>query len=411
MRGYILIIIFIITALSACNHDDEAIGRENVDVKVDITLNIGGGEQQTRATAVAPDDNPDIDIEGGHAFEDYIAPNDIKLLVYDQNENFVEEMFVVLTNNSNDNSEDKAEEYTCRVIGSLNNISKADIESGKMYHFVVLCNMDGTLKGNNSYNRANLTSLINGLTYYGYNASFTENLIKGNADHNQTTRIPMWGICTTSLTAGEVTSIDIYVLRTVAKVRVKLDDNLSGYTMTGVTLNIANNGGTMAAQTTNGVAQAYKKTANGSNNVYATAWNNATETPIMYASTYYGGTVSNIPFVSTIENGQRFWTIYIPEYNNIADVINGMKENDTQQAYMTLSINDKNGNLVKYDEQLPKLHFADYSSATYPTAPQWDIIRNEIYEYVITDITGADGLESEVRVVRWFKYRHPGIVM
>jgi hypothetical protein len=408
---FIISILLVVAIISCDNKDNYIDDVDKAEVNVNITLSIGGGGGTTRATTIAPDDNPDIDIEGGLPYEDYIAPNDIDLLVYDQNEQFVEQMNVLWLKSDYEGGSASTEEYRYYINGSLN-ISKADIKAGKMFHLVVLCNQRGKLKGNADYNKWSLPDLISSLRYNGYDNDFTESLMAGNADLNQTARIPMWGICTTRLAVGELTNVEIKVLRAMAKVRIRLADALKGYTLTGVTLKEANMGGTLAAQSVNGIVQAYSTTWDNGNKVYNTTWNNATDTPIKCASFYDGGMCGGLPFSETTENGQRFWVIYMPEHNHVTDFINGYNESGVQQqTYMELIILDKNGNTVKFDGKLPVLHFGDYSKATNPTAAEWDVIRNEIHEYIITGIVGSDGLTTDVRVIKWFGYRHPGIVM
>ena len=162
----------------------------------------------------------------------------------------------------------------------------------------------------------------------------------------------------------------------MAKVVVRLADNVTDFQLTGVTLNVANDGGTLAAQKTGETVQAYKE----SSGSYTTAWNKLDETLITTPSIPSGvNSVSEgLLFSEVTEAGVKCYVIYIPEYKNL--------EGDgvvTTPATISLSIKQGEFDVKDQHGNNYKLHFADYSDGKSPTAPKWDIIRNDIYDYIL----------------------------
>ena len=144
--------------------------------------------------------------------------------------------------------------------------------------------------------------------------------------------------------------------------------------------------------------QAYKE----SSGSYTTAWNKLDETLITTPS--IPSTVkpinSELSFKEITSDGKTEYVIYIPEYKNL-DV--------TTPATISLSIKQGEFDVKDQHGNNYKLHFADYSDGKSPNAPQWDIIRNDIYDYTITKI--ESGLQVKLKVAPWVEYKHSGVVM
>lgn len=398
---YILATLMVIVSFTSCT-DNDFMGapstEEGTEVYINVTISVGGNNSATRATALPNKDNLNSDIisvRDGDFADSYIDPDDVRLFVYDQEDKFVDEFNITYTSHSGETDnvtgpQDKP--YQCLIQGYLKDLDEA------YYHIVAVCNTKGTLKANYKPTKGeSLSTLISNLTYSGYTSEFTKNLLENETTSINDTRIPMWGICTAKLEKGKATSAPIAVIRSMAKVVVKL--SASGYTLNGVTLTHANQGGTLAA----GGTQAYTSTPKSETteneqgeseattyNTYTTNWNTDTETPITSPNipSGVGNALTNLSFESTTEEG---FVIYVPEYKNIAT-----SEGETvTPASMTLSI--KKGN----ETRSYTLHFADYSDGATPDGAEWDIIRNDIYEYTITGITETGGLEANVRVMPW----------
>ena len=406
MKYWVVFILLIIGQglFSACSSDSEFLGApadvDHAEVYVSVTLSVGGSQGMTRATVTPPQGgNPSVSLQDGTFQESYIDPDDVELFVFDQANKFVDRVNIIWrTHSGNTDNVDspEAQPYQCHIQGYLKDVSEGN------YHIVAICNQKrGVLKSNDySPTRASTTldDFIDGVTYGSYSADFTATLLGGYSSSPSDARIPMWGICTVPLKQGENATAPITVLRSMAKVVVRLADNVTDFQLTGVTLNVANDGGTLAAQKTGETVQAYKE----SSGSYTTAWNKLDETLITTPSIPSTvGVNSELSFneIKT-SDGKTEYVIYIPEYKNLGV---------TTPATISLSIKQGEFDVKDQHGNNYKLHFADYSDGRSPTEPEWDIIRNDIYDYTITKI--ESGLQVKLKVAPWAKYTHPGVVM
>ena len=403
MKHWVVFILLIIGQglFSACSSDSEFLGApadvDHAEVYVSVTLSVGGSQGMTRAT-VTQSGNPSVSLQDGTFQESYIDPDDVELFVFDQDNKFVDRVNIIWrtpSGNTGNVDSPEAQPYQCHIQGYLKDVSEGN------YHIVAICNQKRGVLNSNDYSptRASTTldDFIDGVTYGSYSADFTATLLDGSSSSPSDARIPMWGICTVPLKQGENATAPITVLRSMAKVVVRLADNVTDFQLTGVTLNVANDGGTLAAQKVGEKVQAYKE----SSGSYTTAWNKPDETPITTPS--IPSTVqskSELPFKEITSDGKTEYVIYIPEYKNL-DV--------TTPATISLSIKQGEFDVKDQHGNNYKLHFADYSDGKSPNAPQWDIIRNDIYDYTITKI--ESGLQVKLKVAPWAEYTHSGVVM
>ena len=414
--------ILLTTVLFSCSSDDDRLetpGGDAAEVYVSVTLAMNKGEA-TRASA-SPSD-----MEKGQSYDDAIEYGDVELYVFDKDNKFVEKVAIFIAGPN-------------VWQGSLSNISQAAVKNGDYFHIMALCNHKGALNTNYSTPTAGTTTLndfIASLSFSGYTEEFTKNLTKKDAQGNAVSSssdacIPMWGIKSIQFSpSGTMTNVGtIDILRALAKVRIALggEAKTKNFQLQGASLNLANPNGFLAAQAHGGSQQAYIKETRSGGNGYTTNWNyveNGTtnkedfngdndqtdrQDGIIYPSIFLGtSTISEgLNFSKVTENGNEYYVIYIPEYNHFKD---GDEEVQTP-ATIELTIADEAGNLVKDSkDQNYKLHFADYSNGKSPNAPQWDIIRNDIYDYTITKIEA--GLQVELQVAKWAVYEHStGVVM
>lgn len=406
MKYWVVFILLIIGQglFSACSSDSEFLGApadvDHAEVYVSVTLSVGGSQGMTRATVTPPQGgNPSVSLQDGTFQESYIDQDDVELFVFDQDNKFVDRVNIIWrTHSGNTGNVDspEAQPYQCYIQGYLKDVSEGN------YHIVAICNQKRGVLNPNAYTptRASTTldDFIDGVTYGSYSADFTATLLGGSSSSPSDARIPMWGICTVPLKLGENATAPITVLRSMAKVVVRLADNVTDFQLTGVTLNVANDGGTLAAQKVGEKVQAYKE----SSGSYTTAWNKLDETLITTPS--IPSTVkpinSELSFKEITSDGKTEYVIYIPEYKNL-DV--------TTPATISLSIKQGEFDVKDQHGNNYKLHFADYSDGKSPNAPQWDIIRNDIYDYTITKI--ESGLQVKLKVAPWVEYKHSGVVM
>lgn len=406
---YILATLLTLT-LAACSDEetDMRLNAESTEVYVSVMLNVSGNTaEMTRAGYVAPGDGtPDIDMQDGLDYENAINDKDVELYVFDQEGTFVEKVLITWHTSGT-------------WYGVLNTISQEDVANGKHFHIVALCNHKGALNTNYSTPTADITTLddfIASLSYSGYTEEFTKNLTMkdhqgADVSPSSTTYIPMWGIKSIQFAGqGLCTNVgEINVLRAMAKVRVAIGGQAQtdGFTLNGCTLNVANQKGYLAAQKNGDTPQAYVATTdNNGIKTYTTAWNtdesvNPTNaTPITIPSICQEDKIATtstpLPFSEVTEEGNSCYVIYIPEYNHVKDG----EETPQSPATITLSITQGEYEVKDQSGNDYSLHFADYSASTTPTAPEWDIIRNDIYDYTITRIESGK-LEARVRVMPW----------
>ena len=403
--------ILLTTALFSCSSDDDRLetpGGDAAEVYVSVTLAMNKGEA-TRASA-SPSD-----MEKGQSYDDAIEYGDVELYVFDKDNKFVEKVAIFI-----------AAPNVWQ--GSLSNISQEAVKNGDYFHIMALCNHKGALKTTYTPTEGvTLDAFIEQLSFTGYTSEFTRNLISSSSD----VCIPMWGIKSIQFSpSGTMTNVGtIDILRALAKVRIALggEAKTKNFQLKGASLNVANPDGYLAAQAHGDRQKAYITETRSDGNGYTTNWNyveNGTtnkedfngdndqtyrQDGIIYPSIFSStSTISEgLNFSKVTENGNEYYVIYIPEYNHFDD---GGEVVQTP-ATIELTIADEAGNSVKDSKnQNYKLHFADYSNGKSPNAPQWDIIRNDIYDYTITKIEA--GLQVELQVAEWAVYEHStGVVM
>lgn len=418
---YIYILATLLTTeMCSCSSDDDRLEvpeSETAEVYVSVTLAMNKGGV-TRASA-----SP-TDMEKGQSYDDAIEYGDVELYVFDEENKFVEKVAIFIAGPN-------------VWQGSLSNISQEAVRDGDYFHVMALCNHKGVLKTDYTPTEGvTLDEFIRQLSFTGYTADFTRNLTKKDAQgadvsSSSAARIPMWGIKSIQFSpSGTMTDVGtIDILRALAKVRIALggDAQTKKFSLNGASLNVANPNGYLAAQAYGSSQQAYLTETYSGRVGYATNWNyveNGTtnkedfngdndqtdrQDGIIHPSIFpTASTISTgLDFSKVTENGKEYYVIYIPEYNHFQD---GGEAVQTP-ATIELTITDEAGNPVMDSSgNNYKLHFADYSNGKSPNAPQWDIIRNDIYDYTITKIQG--GLQVQLKVAEWAGYTHSsGVVM
>lgn len=444
----------------ACSSDDDMAvsSGEDIDyISVDILLATGGSDDD-RVTRATPDKNGTSDSNGatlgtgtgvsigteaGTSYDNYIDPNDVTILVFEKKDTdndgifdegeFIEKALISGVEKPEGYTEDDLYATHAVLLEIPKRFSKENATYGYTrdteFQLVALCNqgINGNSVITSNLKDLDLTDktlewLIDNLTYSGYIADFTSMLITGKDNHKA--RIPMFGTTPSKLIPAEnettISGVVMPVLRAMAKVRVKLDisnqSEKSIYKLAGVSLNTYNANGYMAAtgnaDATDGCGQAinkqgytapYEATYNGVVSVTlpanSTNYNSDTHTGIVHPSITGSATSGTLDF-SKLKDGTTDniyeYVLYVPEYRNITQGSN------TAQTLAKLSL------AVQYADgttavENATLHFADYTGKTScnVTSPQWDIIRNDIYDYTITSITPTGGLKANVRVMPW----------
>ena len=420
--------------VAACSDDamDVSLSTKGTEVYVSVTLNVNGGtnEPHTRATItpekVGDDGQPIISMGDATANEESIDPNDVDILLFTRgtgnggNGTFVARVNLIHSwMGQGDVTDDADRSYQYQIWGYVEN---KDITLDTEYQMMTICNMgksdggytyttltDGTTIYNSSYDEASLKGktrdeVIQMLIFRNYNANFTQALIAGNA------RIPMWGIKSVII-KKEYNNFSMDVLRAMAKVRVTLDDNLydKGFRFTWAGMTKVNTCGYIAAQE----GMAITTNAEG----ITTAYNSTSSTPIFKSCTPENPVLiaENIGFHQLVEHKSHI--IYLPEFSN-QGITGTNDEGYSLTSAIRLQIKyiyhlgngqeDWNYDLT-FNGKYPQLYFSDYSVNPSPSASEWDILRNDFYDYTITRI--ESGMQVNLEVADWFKYTHPGVSM
>lgn len=208
------LLLLLAATLVSCVYDDAPALRSDDGrqaVQVTFTLAAGNAPTDTRATW-----GDRYDSENGTAWESAIAPDDLQVLLYTTNNDYVARVENLVYFRNDDGT------YTYH--GQLT-ADADDLTPGTEYKIMVFANC-----GINNDTETNISTLAN--------TTFT----RDGADY-----IPLWGVKTTTLdlTPGLSQDLeDINLLRAMTKIEVALSDALTDeYTLSSITLNHYNTTG------------------------------------------------------------------------------------------------------------------------------------------------------------------------
>ena len=196
--------------------------------------------------------------------------------------------------------------------------------------------------------------------------------------------IPMWGVQTIlnlSLTPGARNMLpDIYLLRAMAKVEVIMKDTDPNHAISKIKLNRYNTMGYC-------LPEGWDETT-----IAATTDLDLEE--VLRPSTNIRDT--NESFTESTVNGFKCYTIYVPDYLNIAP----NSQTSVTPSTITVTIGSKN-----YD-----IEFRKYANGS-ATDDAYNIVRNHIYRYTITAVNTAVEvpLMLEYMVMDWNTVENPDL--
>lgn len=350
---------------ASCSSDnDDTTQDETKTVKVQLTITVGSPKDVTRAgTRAALPTRANTDwtdpdpTEEGTTDENYIDPSELHIIVYDNNGNYVaqvENMVVAPTSTTG--------QYL--VTGDIN-IAQSRITnnsfSGRVSVYAnVLATIDWTSPASTVQQNLN----------YSYEAAKSTGII------------PMWGTKTTTLDlrGGSTNDIDdIYLLRALAKITVKLRDDMipRGVTLDGTTLNRYNTAGYCLPGKID--------VADTRNLTYAQAFH-------VYNNTTQDGTLivpNNTMDFGLTDNATSTTDLYVPEYEN---------SNPDNTASITVRVKFSDG-----DTRSVTFDFGNYTDGDWSS--YLNIYRNHHYVFNIY----GDQLKIEVKEEPWTVIEHPDI--
>lgn len=334
-------VIMLCMVMAACSDsDDDAVGTEDVSVAFTLTV---ADATSTRADNDGWDDySPGQD---GILNENMVNTDDIIIAIYDDKGNkvdIVEDLRVTKISDASGTG-------TMYAITGVWRNAKPNVERAKRLMVMANCN----------------TSV------WGDPSTLTYDLLPEERKY-----IPMWGVVKipATLTLGKQNKLhNIRMLRAMAKVSVKLRDDMTdyGYAIGSMTVNNYNTKGFCVPKTFNEV-------------------DNTSDVRFANSLNVFDSHADKIELPTTAP-------LYLPEYDN----------SGTNPTTITVKLN-RNGKL----EGTYTLYFRNYDSDGKPTGPTYPIQRNHYYQYLIYKETGKIIVTLHVR--KWNRRIYPendGIIM
>lgn len=334
-------VIMLCMVMVACSDsDDDAVGTEDVSVAFTLTV---ADATSTRADNDGWDDYSPA--QDGILNENMVNTDDIIIAIYDDKGNkvdIVEDLRVTKISDASGTG-------TMYAITGVWRNAKPNVERAKRLMVMANCN----------------TSVWNDPS------TLTYDLLPKERKY-----IPMWGVVKipATLTLGKQNKLhNIRMLRAMAKVSVKLRDDMTdyGYAIGSMTVNNYNTKGFCVPKTFNEV-------------------DNTSEVRFANSLNVLDSHADKIALPTTAP-------LYLPEYDN----------SGTNPATITVNLN-RNGKL----EGTYTLYFRNYDSDGKPTGPTYPIQRNHYYQYLIYKETGKIIVTLHVR--KWNRRIYPendGIIM
>lgn len=334
-------VIMLCMVMAACSDsDDDAVGTEDVSVAFTLTV---ADATSTRAENDGWDDYSPA--QDGILNENMVNTDDIIIAIYDDQGNkvdIVEDLRVTKISDASGTG-------TMYAITGVWRNAKPNVERAKRLMVMANCN----------------TSV------WSDPSTLTYDLLPEERKY-----IPMWGVVKIpeALTLGKQNKLhNIRMLRAMAKVSVKLRDDMTdyGYAIGSMTVNNYNTKGYCVPKTFNEV-------------------DNTSEVRFANSLNVLDSHADKIALPTTAP-------LYLPEYDN----------SGTNPTTITVKLN-RNGKL----EGTYTLYFRNYDSDGKPTGPTYPIQRNHYYQYLIYKETGKIIVTLHVR--KWNRRIYPendGIIM
>lgn len=310
---YTLIIGLVGSLVSSCQQSlDEEVQLPARSGKAEITFTIALDNIGSRSRASWEDNETAGDSSVGNEFDNQIdltSANGFQVLAYNTNGDFLGEV------TNKEIRKVSVNEYKFNGQLTVNNLSSETLEC----HLMVYANC------------------INSKETFSYNTQY----------------IPMWGVKQTTLhlTKGELTNLKepIYLLRTMAKVEVKLSDEIADkFEMSSVMVDRYNTMGNVLPN-----------------------YSILTDTEKLNQNTVFNPnnttTGSNLHFTQV--TGEESFYIYLPEYDNTSE--------GTVPATMKVMI----------DGTEFTLDFKNYQTNT-----PFNVVRNHYYQYIITSVNTVENV-------------------
>ncbi|MCF2645817.1 hypothetical protein I6E49_11020 [Prevotella stercorea] len=340
-------LMFCLLSTMSCGFDDGYDNEDQNDDAVRVAFRMSYANGNTRAANEGWDDYDPKD--DGTAYENAINTEQLQIKVCDENGTIIGDVDnVIAINNGTDTNPDYS------ITGTWENAADKLSKAKKIMVFAN-CGTSIVTPGNIQ------------------NLAFTR--------ASTTQYIPMWGVTTLTneLVVGKSNNLGtIYLLRSLAKVKVKLADGMKSrkYSLGAMQLNNYNTSGYTLPLTYNTVA--------------STA-------AIQFGNSLHANSSWAQSIVMT-GDGDESIMLYIPEYDNI----NAAADRKATISLQLMRDGEEEGNYT--------LHFCNYTPEGAPDAAStYNIQRNHYYEYTVglTD----DQVKIVLNVKEWNLRQHDEIIM
>lgn len=327
------------------------------DGKVVISFSFSTQDNMTRAghtwgDNLDNDPNNDYDVSVGEDYDTRIRVRSLRAFIYDNQNNYICEIVNKTYFELDVDDSEAIEPNGYKFLGELE-LTPEIYSSLKDNECKIMLVANHTLPGEHT-NYANTTFSVDDIAFpNGF--------------------IPMWGIITKTLTLEPQQDLGtIYLLRSAAKVEVKLSDNLvrDGYTIQSVAIN--------------------KYAANGF--WFPNGWNQVENTINLYHLSQEGQVGSYNPYASiefatnksfTNNSASTSSVVYLPEMN-------------TNGVAMTVVLSKGSSTFTFNDA----IKFANYEGGS-ATSTTFNVVRNHHYQYTIDKVNVGSSLELTCKVQPW----------
>lgn len=340
-------LMFCLLSTMSCGFDDGYDNEDQNDDAVRVAFRMSYANGNTRAANEGWDDYDPKD--DGTAYENAINTEQLQIKVCDENGTIIGDVDnVIAINNGTDTNPDYS------ITGTWENAADKLSKAKKIMVFAN-CGTSIVTPGNIQ------------------NLAFTR--------ASTTQYIPMWGVTTLTneLVVGKSNNLGtIYLLRSLAKVKVKLADGMKSrkYSLGAMQLNNYNTSGYTLPLTYNTVAS-----------TAAIRFGNSLHANSSWAQS-----------ITMTNNDDESIMLYIPEYDNI----NAAADRKATISLQLMRDGEEEGNYT--------LHFCNYTPEGAPDAAStYNIQRNHYYEYTVglTD----DQVKIVLNVKEWNLRQHDEIIM
>lgn len=363
---------------TSCSQDEEVmqVGSTSGTVRIQFSLDLDGtraAADETWGTTIDTNGNRVI----GNVYENKIDLGRLQVFLFDASGRYMGEVGGLTINPSNSSN---TYTFTGEVtVKGVDVTIENSVKKLRNYTIMVTANYEGYINGNIAVTQ-------------NYIFDYIAANYRPNADGEADSYIPMWGMLKTDIllhedratasTAATSNPVNIYMLRSLAKIEVTLKDDLyeSGYRITGATLNKTK-------------SQAYVLPSEPSNGYFDNEDYDSTSdfltsgcNPVNNATIQSDNELFDVNATSTTLN-QKTWVIYVPEMERVTT-------EGEHPIKIDLELGKLNGSTITdviIDN--PFVELKDYAAEG---TPYYDIHRNWYYKYTIKTI--SDGIETTLTV-------------